>query len=149
MAFERGDRGNKQGRRSQASRDVRQYSSKGGRKPLELSEAAKEYLAALAFVAMEFGAGVYIGAPATTGTVKVRVYADDDPAEMYLSPADDPAEEVGGFAEFALGAQFERAVHERVSAGRVERASEARQGANATRTTRRGAPVDPGASEGP
>lgn len=143
MAFERGDRGNKQGRRSQASRDVRQYSSKGSRKPLELSDVAKEYLAALAFMAVEFGAGVYIGQPATTGTVKVRVYADDDPAEMYLSPVDDPAEEVGGFAEFALGAQFERAVHERVSAGRSERAPAARQPANTTRTRGQGGSVDP------
>lgn len=149
MAYERGDRGNKQGRRSRASNDVRQYSGGSKRKPLELSEVARDYLAALVATAIDWGVGVYVGQPATTGSVKVRVYGDDDPAEMYLSPADDPADEVGGFAEFALGAQFEKAVHERVSAGRAGRAQEPRQEGRAGRGSGRTPPAAPEPSEGP
>lgn len=149
MAYRRNDGSVKQGVRNRASTAVREYTKSSGRRSLELSEVALEYLAALAAEAVVAGCGVYIGAPSTTGGRKVRLYSDDDAAELYLTPQDDPADEVGGFCDFALGAQFEKAVHERVSAGRAGSQSAARKRPEPSVSTARGASEPPGASQVP
>lgn len=149
MAYRRNDGSAKPGSRNRASTAVREYTKSSGRRALELSDVALEYLQALAAEAVVAGCGVYIGAPSTTGGRKVRLYSDDDAAELYLTPQDDPAEEVGGFCDFALGGQFEKAVHERVSARRTGSQSAARKRAEPTSHTAPGAIDAPGASEGP
>lgn len=100
-------------------------------------------------IAISAGLGVYAKLNGTTGSLRLKVYSDDDVFEDSLLAAEDWSEVLVDYAE-ELG--FGDVLEERFAQARREaagRASAGRRRAEADRDTTSAPSVNPGASEGP
>lgn len=115
----------------------------------EMDANARDYITALVDVVLNAGDGIYIGMATTTGTVKLRIYGPDGPAETYVGSGDNPADVLGQAVDQLYGAAIETELH--VTAGRRanERAAKAADRRKPTRGTTPEPTEAPGASEGP